>query len=169
MTEPQNEGWYIYHGMKDPVGPVATESIVDAIRAGKFPLDANVCRPGDRRWVPVITVPEFASAVRDAAPKPAVNSLPPPSFGASQGLDSRWSVRNDGRESWGQLSTEQMVEQILNGGIPLTATVNRAGSETWVTLRDIPLFALAARVVRNRENAPARSDDAEKLDLEDQD
>lgn len=169
MSEPPPQGWYIYYGMRDPVGPVATESIVEAIRARKFPLDANVCRPGDRRWVPVITVPEFAAAVREVAPAPALNSLPPPPAGGSaHGLDSRWTVRSEEQAPRGQLNTEQMVEQILDGTIPLTATVNRAGSEGWVTLREIPLFALAARVVRNRDQPAAGSDNPEKLDLKDQ-
>jgi hypothetical protein len=165
MSEPPKQGWYIYYGMKDPVGPVGTDSIVAAIRSGKFPLDANVCRAGDARWVPVITVPEFAAVVREVAPQPALNSLPPPGPGEHRGLDSRWTISQDGVPLPGPYSSEQMVEMILNERVPLTALVNRAGSDDWVTLRDIPLFALAARVVRNKL-APAPAPDPDSDDAE---
>lgn len=159
MSAPPADGWYIYHGMNDPVGPVATDSIIAAIRSGKFPLDANVCRAGDRRWVPVITVPEFASVVRDVAPQPAVNSLPPPGPTEHRGLESKWTIAQDGVPLPGPYSTEEMVEMILAERVALTATVNRAGSDHWVTLREIPLFALAARVVRTRHAPPQSSSD----------
>ncbi|MBI5536656.1 MAG: DUF4339 domain-containing protein [Deltaproteobacteria bacterium] len=159
------DGWFIYHGMNDPVGPVSTESIIDAIRSGKFPLDANVCRPGDRKWVPVITVPEFAAVVREVAPKPAINSLPPPSLSPppqtaepqsqeSQTVAqvSKWSVMVADAAPVGPYNTEQMVEKILSGEVPLDAQIMRADNNEWVTLRQIPLFALAARVVRARQN-----------------
>jgi hypothetical protein len=150
------DGWFIYHGMNDPVGPVSSESIIDAIRSGKFPLEANVCRPGDSKWVPVITVPEFAAVVREIAPKPAVNSLPPPSLAppAPQTVAqaSRWTVQAPGAEPIGPFNTEQMVEKVLSGEVPLEAQIMRADSDEWVTLRQIPLFALAARVVRARLN-----------------
>jgi hypothetical protein len=63
--------WYVRtDDSDDPVGPVSTEVVTKGLLARKVPVDAHVCRVGDTEWLPIGSLAEFRSAVRQAAPPP---------------------------------------------------------------------------------------------------
>lgn len=76
--------WYVLQqNSPSPSGPSTTDDVVQGIRSGAIRPGAQLCRVGETAWGPLSAVPEFAAALRDAAPAPPV---PPPSaapgFGA---------------------------------------------------------------------------------------
>lgn len=57
--------WWVRHGSQKPIGPVSAELLVRGIGAGKVPVEAEVCRVGDREWLPLEAIEEFQDALPD--------------------------------------------------------------------------------------------------------
>lgn len=49
--------WFVYQVGGAPLGPLSTRVIVDAMLAGKLPLDVFVAAPGSMRWLRATEVP----------------------------------------------------------------------------------------------------------------
>lgn len=145
--------WYLCRCDEAPTGPFSTQDLIREIRDRRVPIDSDVCEVGAEEWTPILCVPEFAAVVRDVAPRPGATSIPPPTeVPARISQQAMWYVMDDGYpNALGPFSTETIVQRILSGRLPLTVKVNRQDGTEWAGLREIPLFALAVRVVRARE------------------
>jgi serine/threonine-protein kinase len=55
--------WFVWAPGGETVGPVSTSLLLRGIRSGKVPVDALVCRRGEKTWRPIPEAPELAAAV----------------------------------------------------------------------------------------------------------
>ncbi|MDB5217933.1 MAG: hypothetical protein JWO86_5860 [Myxococcaceae bacterium] len=62
--------WYVYQHDGDPLGPWSTDSIADAILAGKLAPDVWVAAPGGPRWLRALDVPVIGRLVDGIPTKP---------------------------------------------------------------------------------------------------
>jgi hypothetical protein len=83
--------WYLQNEGSDVIGPVTTDLVVEGILKGRVPITSKVCQVGGSAWVPLVTQPEFARAIRQIAPPPpASSSSPPKAPRATMGV--RWWI-----------------------------------------------------------------------------
>lgn len=87
--------WYCQEGDADPTGPGRTDELVNAIRAGGITRTARVSRASDARWTPIVEVPAFAIAFRDA---PAAQAAVAHSAPLSESLPEEDEIDHDLRE-----------------------------------------------------------------------
>lgn len=62
--------WYVYQHDGDPLGPWSTDTIADAILAGKLAPDVWVAAPGGPRWLHALDIPVIARLVDGIPTKP---------------------------------------------------------------------------------------------------
>lgn len=62
--------WYVYQHGGDPLGPWSTDTVADAILAGKLPPDVWVAAPGGPRWLRALDVPVIGRLVEGVPTKP---------------------------------------------------------------------------------------------------
>lgn len=62
--------WYVYQHDGDPLGPWSTDTIADAILAGKLAPDVWVAAPGGPRWLRALDVPVIGRVVDGIPTKP---------------------------------------------------------------------------------------------------
>jgi len=62
--------WYVYQHDGDPLGPWSTDTIADAILAGKLAPDVWVAAPGGPRWLRALDVPVIGRLVDGIPTKP---------------------------------------------------------------------------------------------------
>src|SRR5512141_865665 len=55
--------WKVRIPGRHAIGPVSTELLVRGIRAGRVPLDAEICEVGADAWQPLSSVDEFFEAM----------------------------------------------------------------------------------------------------------
>lgn len=66
--------WYVYQHDGDPLGPWSTETVADAILAGKLAPDVWVAEPGGPRWLRALDVPSIGRLVEGIPTKPRRDS-----------------------------------------------------------------------------------------------
>ena len=54
--------WLVRNGEDAPLGPVTTEVVRSALRAGRLSPSSQVCVAGEQRWQPVSAIPELCGA-----------------------------------------------------------------------------------------------------------
>lgn len=62
--------WYVYQHDGDPLGPWSTETVADAILAGKLAPDVWVAAPGGPRWLRALDVPSISKLVEGIPTRP---------------------------------------------------------------------------------------------------
>ena len=62
--------WYVYQHDGDPLGPWSTDTVANAILAGKLAPDVWVAAPGGPRWLRGLDVPVIARLVEGLPTKP---------------------------------------------------------------------------------------------------
>lgn len=62
--------WYVYQHDADPLGPWSTDTVAEAILAGKLTPDVWVAAPGGPRWLRALDVPVIGRLVEGVATKP---------------------------------------------------------------------------------------------------
>lgn len=62
--------WYVYQHDGDPLGPWSTDTVADAILAGKLAPDVWVAAPGGPRWLRALDVPVIGRLVEGIPTKP---------------------------------------------------------------------------------------------------
>ena len=62
--------WYVYQHDGDPLGPWSTDTIAEAILAGKLAPDIWVAAPGGPRWLRALDVPVIGRLVDGIPTKP---------------------------------------------------------------------------------------------------
>ena len=62
--------WYVYQHDGDPLGPWSTDTVADAILAGKLAPDVWVAAPGGPRWLRALDVPVIGRLVEGMPTKP---------------------------------------------------------------------------------------------------
>lgn len=131
--------WYLSNDGGAPIGPVATELVVKGILAGRVPLEASVARVGDDNWIPLVTVHDFAAAVRQANP-PAPLPPPPPPGAATQ---SAWYVHSRAGTIFGPFAQEALLAEVRAGRLSGGVLVCGVGGSAWRRLDADPTFAEA--------------------------
>lgn len=54
--------WWVRQGSQEPLGPMPAELLIRGIRAGKVPIESEVCPVGGREWLPLEAIEEFQDA-----------------------------------------------------------------------------------------------------------
>lgn len=139
MVRAADDRWYVQSGDGAAVGPVSTDLVVRGIAARKIPAAARVCAVNDRSWLPLVAVPEFAVAVRGAAPPPPLPIPPPP----SQTSEEAWYVGNDGTDVAGPIPESTVIAGILAERVRRTWRVCGVGANEWLPIESVPQFAIA--------------------------
>ena len=141
----ENREWYLSHDGSDPIGPVEGQVVVHGIEAGKVPFESQVCEIGSSEWVPLVTIEQFAKAVRQKAPPPP---LPPQSCDNDRRQTPEASPQHDawlcaypGRDPTGPHTEAELVHAIATGQIAPTAVVRRVGEHQWCLIYEIPPFS----------------------------
>jgi hypothetical protein len=62
--------WYVYQHDGDPLGPWSTDTVAEAILAGKLAPDVWVAAPGGPRWLRALDVPVIGRLVEGIPTKP---------------------------------------------------------------------------------------------------
>ena len=71
MTE-----WLVRQAGSEPIGPVSTALVLRGLQAGKVRANAEVCRVGTQRWVPITQVPELTGSAFDDESQTNVTDSP---------------------------------------------------------------------------------------------
>lgn|GEM_PF-3194662 len=66
--------WYVYQHDGDPLGPWSTDTVADAILAGKLAPDVWVAAPGGPRWLRALDVPVIGRLVEGIPTRPRRDS-----------------------------------------------------------------------------------------------
>jgi hypothetical protein len=66
--------WYVYQHDGEPLGPWSTDSVADAILAGKLAPDVWVAAPGGPRWLRALDVPVIGRLVEGIPTRPRRDS-----------------------------------------------------------------------------------------------
>lgn len=66
--------WYVYQHDGDPLGPWSTDTVADAILAGKLAPDVWVAAPGGPRWLRALDVPVIGQLVEGIPTRPRRDS-----------------------------------------------------------------------------------------------
>ncbi len=66
--------WYVYQHDGDPLGPWSTDTVANAILAGKFAPDVWVAAPGGPRWLRALDVPVIGRLVEGIPTRPRRDS-----------------------------------------------------------------------------------------------
>ena len=66
--------WYVYQHDGDPLGPWSTDTVADAILAGKLAPDVWVAAPGGPRWLRALDVPVIGGLVEGIPTRPRRDS-----------------------------------------------------------------------------------------------
>jgi hypothetical protein len=66
--------WYVYQHDGDPLGPLSTDTVADAILAGKLAPDVWVAAPGGPRWLRALDVPVIGRLVEGIPTRPRRDS-----------------------------------------------------------------------------------------------
>jgi hypothetical protein len=56
--------WYVYQHDAEPLGPISTELLADAILGGRVSPESWVAAPGGPKWVRALDVPVIARLVK---------------------------------------------------------------------------------------------------------
>jgi hypothetical protein len=62
--------WYVYQHDGEPLGPLSTDAIADAILVGSLPPDVWVAAPGGPRWLRALDVPVIGKLVEGVPTRP---------------------------------------------------------------------------------------------------
>jgi hypothetical protein len=125
--------WYVISPGGEPVGPVSEELVIKGVLGGKVPVEALVARVGEGDWLPLVSVPVFAQAIRQIAPP-----IPPPPPPPTE-QEGAWYASVQG-EILGPFAQSEIINSIFNGKFPTNVLVCRVGQSSWKSLEDEPVF-----------------------------
>lgn len=120
------------------IGPVTEQEVLEGIRVGKVPRDADICRVGDSEWRVIHEVEPFASAFAPTPPPP------PPPRRTGNGKGVRWS----------RLGLLAKIGVVVIGVFAVIALVNFAMMGAYLLQRRPPPTAVAQAPTAAPATAP---------------
>ena len=145
--------WYVYQHDGDPLGPWSTDTVANAILAGKLAPDVWVAAPGGPRWLRALDVPVIGRLVEGIPTRPRRDSglrLIP----SAQSLEAAYAAR----------ATVESTMMIVDDAEVMLSDSEASATSTAATKRTPPVTRRTPTPADDTAKYPARDFTIEEPD-----